>query len=106
MAMALFKNLKSFLGLSPLLQDRGACMLVSEQEGAEIWIDGKNTKRLTPQMIAIPQMRDVKIELKLFGHETHQVTLRSSNKLSYYYCHLNRIPLRLVVNEVESSVSL
>lgn len=77
----------------------GLCMIVSEQEGAEIWIDDKKTTYTTPKLVAIPKNSDIKITIKLVGHKDHSSSVRSAHNLSYYYCNLERIPLRLIHNE-------
>lgn len=82
------------------------CMIVSEQEGAEIWIADKNTGFVTPKLTSIPKNCDVKITLKLTGHEDHITFVRSSHNLSYYYCNLERIPLRLIRNEIHHHTSV
>lgn len=82
------------------------CMVVSEQEGAEIWIDGKKTNYLTPKLVALPKGAEVKITVKLIGHKDHTAFVRSSHNLTYYHCNLERIPLRLIHNEVYKSAAL
>lgn len=82
------------------------CMVVSEQEGADIWINNKRTHHTTPQLISIPKNRDVKLTIKLVGHKDHDAIVRSSQKLSYYYCNLERIPLRLISNEIHQSAHI
>lgn len=101
----LVKNLRQFLGLRPL-PETILCMMLSEQEGAEIWIEGENTGHLTPHLVKIPKDRDVKVEFKLFAYETHTAWVRSGSNLTYYYCQLNRVPLRLIVNEDTQALSL
>ncbi|MNT47079.1 hypothetical protein D3C72_1837650 [compost metagenome] len=81
-------------------------MVVSEQEGAEIWINDQKTSYQTPKLVAIPLKKETKVTVKLTGHEAHTSWVRSSHKLSYYYCSLNRIPLRLIKNENTDSLSL
>lgn len=102
--MTWFKNLRELLGLQS--QEMCLCMIVSEQEGAEIWIDGKKTSFLTPKLVSIEMNRPVEITLKLLAHEPHSATVTSPHKLTYYYCNLQRIPLRLVSNEIHSSTPL
>jgi hypothetical protein len=102
--MPLFKNLRELIG-HPKSQP-GLCMIVSEQEGAEIWINAKKTNYVTPKLVAIPQNKEVKVTVELVGHEPHTAWVRSSHKLSYYYCSLKRIPLRLIHNENTDSLSL
>lgn len=82
------------------------CMVVSEQEGAEIWIDGKKTNYVTPKLVALPKDTEVKITVKLIAHKDHTAFVRSSHNLTYYHCNLERIPLRLIHNEVYKSAAL
>ena len=100
-----FKNLRQFLGLRPL-PETILCMMLSEQEGAEIWVEGQKTEHVTPHLVKIPKDRDVKVEFKLIGHETHTAWVRSGSNLTYYYCQLTRIPLRLVVDEDTHALSV
>ncbi|KYG67799.1 hypothetical protein [Bdellovibrio bacteriovorus] len=102
--MAWFKNLKELLGFDKA--PHCLCMVVSEQEGAEIWVEGKKTNYRTPKAIAIPKKKDVNITIKMVGHHDHHATVRSEHTLSYYYCNLDRVPLRLIKNEIHRSASL
>ena len=102
--MPLFKSLRDFLAYPK--PARGMCMVVSEQEGAEIWIDDKKTPFQTPKMVAVLLNTDTKITLKLTGHETHTAYVKSAHRLSYYHCDLKRIPLRLITNENYEAFSL
>ncbi|AHZ85060.1 hypothetical protein [Bdellovibrio bacteriovorus] len=99
--MTWFKNLKELLGLEK--PDMCLCMVVSEQEGAEIWVEGQRTNYFTPKLVAIKKDHPVKITVKMIGHEPHTAVVKSSHNLTYYYCNLERIPLRLVSNEVYRS---
>lgn len=99
--MAWFKNLRELLGLEKT--DMCLCMVVSEQEGAEIWVEDEKTRYVTPKLVAIKKGHPVKITVKMIGHESHTAVVRSSHNLTYYYCNLERIPLRLVSNEVHRS---
>lgn len=92
--MAFFTNLREFLGFPK--QETCLCMIVSEQEGAEIWINGERTEHLTPKAIAIPRNSEVNIMLRLYAHEDHYATIKSGHHLSFYHCELDRTPLRLV----------
>jgi hypothetical protein len=92
----LFRTLKELLGFK---KEYSLCMVVSEQEGAEIWVDGRRTAFQTPRLVAIPQNREVAIELRHPGHENHRAYVKSGHKLSFYHCDLKRIPLRLVADE-------
>lgn len=100
--MAFFRNLREFLGLKKT--DTCLCMIVSEQEGAEIWINGQPTPHQTPKAIAIPQNSEVEITLKLFAHKDHTALIRSGHHLSFYHCELERTPLRLLQGGQESSL--
>lgn len=95
--MVWFKTLRElvFVKNEPCL-----CMIVSEQEGAEIWINGKKTSHITPTLVTIQKNTAVKITLKLIGHKDHEASIQSTHNLSYYYCNLERIPLRLISNEI------
>ena len=75
---------------------------VSEQEGAEIWIDGAKTNYVTPKLVAIQQETDVAIEVKMIGHESHKAVVRSHHNLTYYYCNLKRTRLKLIKEERHS----
>ncbi|QDK46122.1 hypothetical protein DOM22_13605 [Bdellovibrio sp. ZAP7] len=102
--MAVFKTLRDLLKVPK--KELCLCMIVSEQEGAEIWVNGEQTAFVTPRMVAIPQNEDVEIEVRLTGHETRRATVRSPQKLSYYYCNLDRVPLRLVRDEIDNRATL
>ncbi|WP_413582033.1 hypothetical protein [Bdellovibrio sp. HCB288] len=102
--MALFKTLRGLLKVPK--KELGLCMVVSEQEGAEIWVDGKPTPFHTPRMIAVPIREDVQIEVRMTGHQPHTAIVRAPQKLSYYYCNLERIPLRLVRDEIDNFASV
>ncbi|WP_413557743.1 hypothetical protein [Bdellovibrio sp. HCB209] len=97
--MAMFKTLRELLKHPK--KDLCMCMVVSEQEGAEIWMNGEQTAVVTPRLVAIPKNEDVKIQVRMIGHEPHEALVRSSHNLSYYYCNLERIPLRLVRDEID-----
>ncbi|MEK2688170.1 hypothetical protein [Bdellovibrio sp. GT3] len=103
----MFKTLRDLLKVPKKPdQEMGLCMVVSEQEGAEIWVDDKLTPFITPRMVAVPINADVKIEVRLTGHRSHLAIVRAPQKLSYYYCNLERIPLRLVRNEIDNFASV
>lgn len=90
----MFKNLKELIQWPK--KEKCLCMVVSEQEGAEIWVNGRFTGATTPQLIPVYKNQDVLLEVKQRGYETHRVSLRSPQQLSFHYCDLQRIPLRLV----------
>lgn len=102
--MTWFKNLRELLGMQK--NPHCLCMVVSEQEGAEIWIDGQPTGLLTPHLISLPQNQDVQLTIKLIGHNDHTVFIRSTHDRTYYHCNLTRIPLRLIHNENDIPTSL
>lgn len=102
--MTWFKNLRELL--LPKKNDMCLCMVVSEQEGAEIWVDGQKTPFLTPHIVSFPKNKDSKITVKMIGHFDHEAVLRSPYTLTYHYCKLDRVPLRLVSNEVYQSSAL
>lgn len=91
-----FLTLRNLLGLKPL--EYSQCMIVSEQEGAEIWINGENTFKTTPSLVQVLQNKEIKLTLKLFAHKDHHATLLTNQPLSFHYADLNRIPLRLIQN--------
>lgn len=103
--MAWFKNLRELLGLQKP-QSLCLCMVVTEQEGAEIWVNDKNTSYVTPKAISIPKDKETKVTLKMIGHKDHTAYVKSAHTLTYYHCSLERIPLRLIRNEVYQSASL
>lgn len=92
--MRMFTTLRELLGLRK--KNYSECMIVTEQEGAEIWLNGENTFRLTPSLIKIEANKPAEITLRLTGHETHFAEIFSDNPLSFYYTNLERIPLRLI----------
>lgn len=102
--MAWFKTLREFIGLNS--NSMCLCMIVSEQEGAEIWIDDKKTSLCTPKVVAVPRNTEVKITLKLTGHSDHTAYVKSGHHLSYYHCKLQRIPLKLIRNDIAKTASL
>lgn len=80
-------------------------MIVTEQEGAEIWINGKDTGLLTPKAIEVPRNTEVDLTLKLTAHFNHAVTIRTGHHLSYYHTKLERVPLRLISNDTFDELS-
>ncbi|MFM6928872.1 MAG: hypothetical protein ACKOX6_10445 [Bdellovibrio sp.] len=96
--MTWFKNLRELIGAPK--KENGLCMVVSEQEGSEIWVNGQRTNFVTPRLVAIVKDEETEIEVRMIGHEPHKAWVRSSHNLSYYYCNLKRIPLRLVHDEI------
>lgn len=101
--MTWFKTLRNFLGLEK--SEMCLCMVVSEQEGAEIWIKNKKTNSVTPKLVAIKKDHPVRITVKKIGHQPHSAIVRSSHNLTYYYCNLKRVPLKLISNESSRSAS-
>lgn len=102
--MTWFKNLRELLGIQK--NPQCLCMVVSEQEGAEIWLDDRPTGFVTPHLISIPKNTEVKLTLKAIAHQDHTAYVRSSHELTYYHCNLKRIPLRLITNENHLRASL
>ncbi len=100
--MTLFKNLRELLGVKKTASDMCLCMVVSEQEGAEIWVQGSRTNYVTPKLVAIPKDQPVEVEVRLVGHENHKAVVRSSHNLTYYYCNLKRIPFKLISGGVST----
>lgn len=74
-------------------------MVITEQEGAEIWVNDKNTHMVTPQAITVPRNTEVKITLRLVGHYEHTAMVKSGHHLSYYHTKLQRVPLRLISSD-------
>lgn len=101
--MTWFKNLRDLINPS---KEKFLCMVVSEQEGAEIWVNDVFTGELTPRAVYLNKSFENKVTLKLTGHRDHTAILTSTHTLSYYHCSLERIPLKLVVNNdaLETSV--
>lgn len=81
-------------------------MVVSEQEGAEIWVNNEFTGEYTPRAVYLHKTLDNKITLKLIGHKDHSAILTSAHSLSYYHCNLERIPLKLVVDNESFEATL
>lgn len=102
--MTWFKNLRELLGIQK--NPQCLCMVVSEQEGAEIWLDDRSTGFVTPHLISLPKNTEIKLTLKLIAHQEHTAYVRSSHALTYYHCNLTRIPLRLITNENHLRASL
>lgn len=92
--MNMFSSLRSLLGLEK--KEYSNCMIVTEQEGAEIWLHGENTFKVTPALIKIEQNKEIPLALKYHGHETHFVHLLTDKPRSFYYTDLKRTPLRLI----------
>lgn len=88
----MFTNLRNFLGLQP----KALCMVVSEQEDCEIWIDGRKTSHLTPKLVAIPKNKKIMIEVRKDCHEPHRAWVQTGQDLCFHYCELERVPLRVV----------
>ncbi len=102
--MAWFKTLRELLNFG---KSSCLCMVITEQEGAEIWLNDKNTGLLSPKAITVPRNTEVKITLKLIGHYDHTAMVKSGHHLSYYHTKLHRVPLRLISNDsFEDSASL
>ena len=92
------KNLKtSWLNR---FQKPGVCMIVSDPEGAEIWLNSKKTKWVTPALIQIPLNQETMIELKKETFLTTKSWIRSSHELSFYYKNLEKFKLTLINPEV------
>lgn len=81
-------------------------MVVSEQEGAEIWVNNEFSGELTPRAVYLKKNQENKVTLKLIGHYDHSAVLTSAHSLSYYHCSLERIPLKLVVDNEPFEASL
>ena len=92
--MKFFDKIKNFFGLTK--KEYCLCMVLSEQEGAEIWINNKKTTYCTPKLVALPLLEETRLTLKLTGHYDHEAFVHSRHALTYYHCKLQRIPLRIV----------
>lgn len=102
--MAWFRNLRELLGVPT--GGKGLCMIISEQEGAEIWIDGRKTPYRTPRLVSLPKGRATEVTIKQVGHFPWTASLQSSEDLSYHYCDLKRIPLRVIYNDSQENAAL
>lgn len=101
--MTLFKNLRDLLNAKSAEPKTCLCMVVSEQEGAEIWVEGKNTHQLTPHLVPIEKNKVVSLEIRLTGHEAHKAQVHSTHDLTYYYCNLKRVPFKLIPGGLSSN---
>ncbi len=73
-------------------------MLVSEQEGAEIWINNKNSGLKTPAFVKVRQHEVNLIRLRKPGYQDHVVSLVSRQPTTYYYTSLKRPVFYVVPN--------
>lgn len=79
-----------------------ACMVVTEQEGALIFINGKSTGKRTPSLVSIPKGEEVEIQLKKEGYLDHFARIRSRHELTFYHCQLTKFKLQLAVTNEDS----
>lgn len=77
-------------------QSLSHCMVVSHPEGAEIFMNNKKIEALTPTLIQMPIGPEVTFVIKKYGYQDKTVFVKSKNKLSFFYCELERVKLRLV----------
>ena len=80
------------------------CMVVSDQENAKIYINDKDTLKITPSLIKIPLNREVKINLVKHGYEDHEAFIRGKNELSFYYADLKKFEFKILTQEMDQSV--
>lgn len=78
------------------LKKKGVCMIVSEPDGAEIWINQKKTKWVTPALVQLPLNAESEVHLKKDHYKIHQAWIRSSHELSFYYRALEKIKLVVI----------
>ena len=71
-------------------------MVVSEPEGAEIFVDGKNSNILTPGLVPLPLDFEMSLTLKKPGYEEIRVWVKSKHRLSFHYSQLSRTQLKLI----------
>lgn len=79
-----------------------ACMVVTEQEGAHIFVNGKDTGKITPSLVSIPQGKEVQVQLKKEGYLDHSAWVRSKHELTFYHCQLQKFKLKLAVSNEDS----
>jgi PEGA domain len=72
------------------------CMVVTDQEDVEIYVNGKKAPRKTPCLVKIKKEGESTLVLKKKGYQDHRVQLKSQHELSFYYCQLKRFELRLL----------
>ncbi len=73
-------------------------MVVSDPDGAEIWINKKKTKWVTPALVQLPLNAEAEVQLKKEHYLTHKAWIRSSHELSFYYRTLEKIKLSVVTS--------
>ncbi|MCB0369246.1 MAG: PEGA domain-containing protein [Bdellovibrionales bacterium] len=77
-------------------KEDSVCMIVSEQENALIYINGKDSYKKTPSLIKIPKGQEIKMTLKKDGFQDHIALIKSNHELSFYHCRLVKNTLKLV----------
>jgi hypothetical protein len=83
--------------IKPLLTKQDSvCMVVSEQENAKIYINGKDSHKSTPSLVRIPLNQEVRIVLKKEGFQDHHALIRSKHELTFYHCKLSKFELKLI----------
>ncbi|MEK6773256.1 MAG: hypothetical protein AABY64_04900 [Bdellovibrionota bacterium] len=73
-------------------------MLVSDPDGAEIWINQKKTKWVTPALVQLPLNAEAEVQLKKEHYLIHKAWIRSSHELSFYYRTLEKLKLSVVTS--------
>lgn len=81
------------------LQKISHCMVVSEPEGAEIFVEGQSVGTFTPGLVQMDLDREVRFTLKKNGYESKTVVVKSQSQLSFFYTELEKNKLRLVSDE-------
>jgi hypothetical protein len=81
--------------------EKGVCMLVTEQEGADIYIDRQSTGLKTPALVQVSIGKSMHVEFAKPGYKGHAVEIMSRNGASYYYAKL-RPALRLIPSQVRA----
>ena len=76
-------------------------MIVSDPCGAEIWINQKKSKWVTPALIELPLNEEAEIHLHKEHYKAHRAWIRSSHELSFYYRTLEKIKLVLISEVTE-----
>ncbi len=77
-------------------QKSGVCMIVVEQDDAQIYLDDRLIKSPSPAFIPIQLNRTHHVVIRKLGYEDHHVDLVSRQKTTYYYANLEPIKLHLI----------
>ena len=83
----------------PIEKEYGSIKLTSSPSGATIWIDGRNTKKTTPDIIEDIAVGNHKVVLKLAGYEDANRTVSvKRNGRSELSCNLSKVAMNGQVN--------